>query len=548
MLILALTARRNVTPKRVREFIEQLDLGNDVTIELITVDPPTRRLPVSRVDCVDPSVLPWRPTMPVAGPGVETWAGARRGIVRALRGARRAVKRVPVPDAWQLHPKRFLEIACATSNELRDRAQSADVIVALEGSAARAAWHLARRVDGPTVVSGANHVRLALLRRGVTLPPSGPSDEGGDAESAAARAALAGLAVPDKEQRLLIGPANYAAQGYAWARAVRLHCRDATAINLRSGPTPNPFPADLAVDTRTFAGDLEWRLAWRDFVMRTFTHVIIEANLSLLGEVIRGGAQHADELRAAGKRVAMLSHGSDARIPSVHRAKERWHSYDGLPSRLVQQLEDLAHANAAVYNSFPGTVFVSTPGLLEFIPAGVWLPLVVDVDAWASDDIPLTRAVPVVAHIPSSSQKGSHMIDPILQSLAHRGHIEYLRVEGVPHAKMADLYRSADIMVEQFGIADYSVAACEAMAAGRVVVSRVADGVRTRVREDTGRDLPIVEANPETLETVILDLAERRDLAREQARAGQDFVRAVHDGRRAATVLADWMASSDSTP
>ena len=153
----------------------------------------------------------------------------------------------------------------------------------------------------------------------------------------------------------------------------------------------------------------------------------------------------------------------------------------------------------------------------------------------------MAREVPIVAHVPSSAQKGSHFIDPILTSLHERGVIEYRRVEGVPHHQMPRLYGTADIMVEQFGIADYSTAACEAMAAGRVVVSRVADNVRKHVRKETGRDLPIAEANPETLEQVILGLVEDRDGARALASEGRRFVGEVHDGRLSAKVLKAWL-------
>jgi hypothetical protein len=133
------------------------------------------------------------------------------------------------------------------------------------------------------------------------------------------------------------------------------------------------------------------------------------------------------------------------------------------------------------------------------------------------------------------------MIDPVLERLAAAGHIEYLRVEGVPFDEMTELYGGADIVVEQFGIADYSAAACEAMAAGRVVVSRVADAVRERVRDRTGLELPVVEANPLTLEQVVLDLVADRDRAREVAARGRLYARTVHDGTRSAEVLAPWL-------
>ena len=88
---------------------------------------------------------------------------------------------------------------------------------------------------------------------------------------------------PPVRANLLIAPANYAGQARAWAQAVRSHVPDATAMNLRAGLLPRPFPTDCTVDSTTYAGDLEWRLRWRRRVMETFTHVIVEANLPVLG-------------------------------------------------------------------------------------------------------------------------------------------------------------------------------------------------------------------------------------------------------------------------
>ena len=133
------------------------------------------------------------------------------------------------------------------------------------------------------------------------------------------------------------------------------------------------------------------------------------------------------------------------------------------------------------------------------------------------------------------------MIDPILKAMAAQGLIDYRRIQNLRFNQMPEVYGTADIVVEQFGIADYSAAACEAMAAGRVVVSRVADRVRDRVREQTGLELPIVEANPNTLEKVITDLIHDPGHARRIAARGREFARAVHDGRRSAEVLGAWL-------
>jgi hypothetical protein len=549
--VLALTTRRRLTAEAVREYRREMDLGPDTVIELVGVQPLDGDLPVRRVDAVDPSVVPFRPVVPVRGPGLLDWRGLRKHYTRLLRAGRRATGSLPRPA--RRNNQTYLAVAAATSAALRARAADADVVVALDPRAALAAWHLARRVEGPAVVEGAENVRLVLERMGRTVPlHQVPDDQAPSETSGIEGTPLPELpsAVRDRPHSIVIAPGNYAGQGRAWARAVRDHCGAVGAMNVRVGVQKTVFPTDYFVGGEAFNGDLEWRIAWRDLVERHFSHVVVEANLPILGGGLVGaGERNVRELQRAGKTVALLSHGSDARVPSIHAERERWHSYDALAPSFLHRLETQARLNADAYNDFDGTVFVSTPGVRAFVPRALWLPVVVDTAAWANDVPLLGHKVPVVAHVPSSSQKGSHMIDPILTGMAERGLIEYLRVSGVPHEEMPGVVASADLLVEQFGIADYSVASCEAMAAGRVVVSRVADEVRDAVRDETGLDLPIVEANPETLEQVVLDLLADSDRARSLADRGLEFVKAVHDGRRSAQVLGRWVhETAGATP
>lgn len=548
MRVLALTAAPKVGPRRVHRIVAQLDLGPSLELELLTIRPPSKGLPAARVDSVEPSVVPFRPIVPVSGAGLQRWTGAPRLVARVLRAGRKVLRRLPIPARLRVEDKRYLEIACATSPDLKRRAAEVDVIVALEAEAGRAAWNLAKRVDGPVVVWRASKVRQVLESRERPVPAGGAEESWDAAFSEAESFDPAEITVADEPQRVLIASGNYAGQGSGWAEAIREHVDGSTAVSMRAGVQANRFPVDLFVTGEIFRGDLEWRLAWREAVMERFTHVLVEANRAVLGGIQGGGDQHVRELLRAGKQVAYVTHGSDARIPSLHAAREPWHSYDALPEGQLYQLELDARRNVEIYNAFEGVVFVSTPGLLDFVPDGVWLPVVIDVDQWATDEPPLQGGQPVVMHVPSSNQKGSHLIDPALRRMHEDGGIEYLRAQGVPHAQMPDLCRSADIMVEQFGIADYSVAACEAMAAGRVVVSRVADAVRERVLRDTGLELPIVEANPETLEQVIADLVADPEGARAIAKRGVEFVRAVHDGRRSGEVLGGWLSASDREP
>jgi len=347
--------------------------------------------------------------------------------------------------------------------------------------------------------------------------------------------------VPATPVRLYIAPANFAGQGHAWARAAeRLPGVGAVSMAFVR-PGGFAFPVDDPVPEAVYGHSRRWQRRRRELLPR-FTHVIVEAGRPLLGHLM--GADpfaEAEWLRAQGVQVAMLCHGSDVRLPSRHRALEPWSPLTEDWSTTAV-LEEQAARLAARLEGFDGPVLVSTPDLLLDVPRATWLPVVVDPARWASQVPVLGREVPVVVHAPSSAHvKGSELVEPVLRSLEERGLVEYRRVEGLPAEEMPRVYREADVVLDQFRIGNYGVAACEAMAAGRLVVSHVSDFVRERAREAAGAELPILEATPKTLEQVLLEVLADRAGARALAAQGPGFVRRLHDGSRAAQVLAGFL-------
>src|SRR5690606_35228716 len=116
-------------------------------------------------------------------------------------------------------------------------------------------------------------------------------------------------------------------------------------------------------------------------------------------------------------------------------------------------------------------VFVSTPDLLTEVPWAHWCPVVVDVKSWENTRELLTGERPIVAHFPSMGHvKGTHLIEPIVSDMQRRGVIEYRGMTGIKSADMPSHVASVDIVLDQFRIGSYGVAAVEAMAAGRVVI------------------------------------------------------------------------------
>lgn len=341
--------------------------------------------------------------------------------------------------------------------------------------------------------------------------------------------------------RLLIGPSNFAGQGRAWAEAAGV-LPGVAACSFAVGPSPLTLPADYAVAREQFE-DPVWASAHEEWV-KGFTHVLIEAGRPVTG-LSRGLYANGDypALVEAGICVGMVAHGSDVRRPDRHMAREPdspFHHADESTLRIRQAYADLI---APLTDACPWP-FVSTPDLLDDVPHGRWLPVVVDVDRWGAEPWrpPAAGRLPKVVHVPSDSfMKGTELIEPTLHRLAEAGRIDYVPVRGVPQTEMPALVASADLVLDQFALGSYGVAAVEAMAAGRVVVGHVRPDVRAHVLATTGVELPIVQSRGGDIEGVILELLDDVDRWEATAAASLSFAHEVHDGWLSGQVLRDFL-------
>lgn len=360
----------------------------------------------------------------------------------------------------------------------------------------------------------------------------------------------AGIAAPeppavpdDSDVAVFIGPTNYAGQATRWCRAAEQNPRVVGRSMMTIESNVFSYPVDHPVRWRTMMHSREWQEALFSSLAERYTHVVFEAEMPLLGGMFGGDVRtQVRALQAAGLTVAMLAHGTDARLPSGHRKREPWSYYandDWVP---VERLEKEVQGNLDLLAALGCPTFVSTAGLLADVPFAQLLPVVIDPARWASTTAPLDRRPLRVLHAPSNPLiKGTFMIEPVIERLAEEGLVEYRRVQHRPQDEMPAFYAEADIFIDQLRVGDYGVAACEAMAAGRLVVSHVSEQVRTAVQAASGAELPIIEANPDTLEDVLRAVIAAPDRYRAAASAGPDYIAKVHDGRLSRSVLEQYL-------
>ncbi len=346
---------------------------------------------------------------------------------------------------------------------------------------------------------------------------------------------------PDRSlpARLLIGPVNYAGQGYRWARALETTGRVSARNYVHTENNVLEYDADYRVAWRTAEHSRAWQRSMLATIGTDFTHVLIEACFPVLGGMHSGNVRRQVELmQARGAAIGIVGHGTDVRLPSTHMAGSRWsyfHDDIWVPSAL---LEPSVAANLQLIADLELPTFVSTAGLLVDVPTAHFLGVVVEPDRWATQTRVLDHPRLRLVHAPTNPRlKGTPSLTPVVRRLEQEGLIDYRELRGIPNAEMPAVLAEADVVLDQFRTGDYGVGACETMAAGRVVLAHVTDQVRRVVEDRAGMPLPVVETTLDSLEEVLRDIAERRDHYRAVAQSGPEFVRRLHDGRFSRDVL-----------
>jgi len=376
------------------------------------------------------------------------------------------------------------------------------------------AWKVVPKPLQDAIASGVDRAR------GVTPPPPPLPDTG-------------------KKYRLLVGPVNYAGQGYRWSRALEESGEVSARNFVHTENNVLQYDADYLVTWRTAEHSRAWQRSIVEAIARDYTHVLIEACYPVLGGMYSGDMRRQVALmQDAGVKVGIVGHGTDVRLPSTHMEADPWsyfHNDVWVPAAL---LEPVVAKNLRFISDMDVPTFVSTAGLLIDVPKAHFLGVIVDPQKWANDTPVLTRDRIKVVHAPTNPNlKGTIDVAPIARRLHDEGVIEYVEITGIPNDRMPAVFADADVVLDQFRTGDYGVGACETMASGRIVLAHVTEQVRAEVARAARMPLPIPETTIDTVEEVLRDIAARREHYRALAADGPEFVRRLHNGDFSRSVL-----------
>jgi len=346
--------------------------------------------------------------------------------------------------------------------------------------------------------------------------------------------------------RVLHGPVNVGNQPWSLSRAERgLGLRSDVVINYN---TWLGYPADLTLGKYAKKGRRElWRrLRFSLGIPFKYDVVHYYFGRSFMlwddwGRVLgRSAAEDRKALldvwlaKAFGRKTFMTLQGCDARqadhsnqINAVTMCREGACPAFGA---CTTGIDDSRRAMIERLLPLMDRVFYLNPEVGRFVQKGDFLPYA-NVEIWEQKvELPVAGRPPRIVHAPSNGGiKGTNILLPVLEKLKERFEFELILIENKPHAEAMELYRSADLAIDQLLAGWYGGFAVELMAMGKPVAAYIREEDRAFVPSQMWAEMPIIRIDERTLEADLSRILAAPELLVEAGLASRAYVERWHD-------------------
>ena len=292
-----------------------------------------------------------------------------------------------------------------------------------------------------------------------------------------------------------------------------------------------PVDVDLAAKPGSLWSDLTKRLAFMAKALRRYDVFHFNFGQSFAPMLGRFGFD-LPLLRRLGKKVYVTFQGCDARQHSYCRQNFELsccgeQSGPGLctPDQDLRKQRRVAFSRRHAHR-----VFALNPDLMHVVEGAEFVPYAAVRPQAIESSPPKNSGKPVVLHAPTNrAVKGTEHVIAAMANLTPRFDVDFRLVENLPHAEAMELYRSADLVIDQLRVGWYGAFAVELMAMGKPVVAYLREQDLTFLPDEMAHDLPIVRATPSTVESVVAELLARPDRLRDIGARSRAYVEKWHD-------------------
>lgn len=132
----------------------------------------------------------------------------------------------------------------------------------------------------------------------------------------------------------------------------------------------------------------------------------------------------------------------------------------------------------------------------------------------------------LIVHAPTSRRlKGTEHVLRAIENLKMRYNFDFQLVEGLSHDAAVEIYKKADLIIDQMITGTYGMLSLESMALGKPVICYISDFMKDKYPNE----LPIISANLHDLGARLEYVLKNRDMLKSVGEEGRKFVEKYHD-------------------
>ncbi|WP_028988221.1 glycosyltransferase [Thermicanus aegyptius] len=236
--------------------------------------------------------------------------------------------------------------------------------------------------------------------------------------------------------------------------------------------------------------------------------------------------EYADlpRLKGLGKKMVMNHWGNDVRFHDQARRNNPYVYTGDSPSNetIHKQLASISrYIREAIVQDYEVYAYVA-----PYYEKVHVLPIALDMRGLAPHYPDPSNICPLILHAPTNPEfKGTKIIEAALDRLKQEGYsFAYRRIERMNHQAALAEYEKADIVIDQVLCGSYGLFSAEAMALGKPVVAYIREDLVSQFPAD----LPVVNANPDTLYGKVKELLEQPALRLRLGMRGRAYADRVH--------------------
>lgn len=233
------------------------------------------------------------------------------------------------------------------------------------------------------------------------------------------------------------------------------------------------------------------------------------------------------------KKTIMHYWGSDIRQLDI-AVDYTYLSMDELKIIYPDANDDKKREKISKINKYVDASIVGDYSLLPYSPNSIVIKQAIDLTRFDFVGCEVKNKNIKIVHAPSDREKkGTKYISPVIERLKKEGYnIDFMLIENKTNEEASEIYKEADIVIDQLLGESHGVFAIECMASGKPVLCRI-DEKFTKYYQD----LPILSTDPDNLYGNLKLLIEKPDLRRELGEKGRKYVEEVHDSQKIAKQL-----------